>query len=115
VIKLVLEWIKNQGGLAAVGAVNEKKKDAIYGVIDGDPDYFRGPVEKGSRSWMNVCLRLPTEDLEKKLISEAKAAGFVSLKGHRSVGGIRVSLYNALPLEGAEKLAEFMRAFRKNN
>lgn len=115
VIKLVFEWVKANGGLEGIGKINEKKQQAIYGVVDGDPDYFRAPVEKGSRSWMNLVFRLPSEDLEKKLISEAKAAGFVGLKGHRSVGGIRVSLYNALPLEGAEKLAAFLKDFRKKN
>jgi len=115
VVKLVFEWIKKQGGLAAVEKVNQAKKDIIYDLIDRYPDFFRGTVEKDSRSWMNVTLRLPDEELEKKLIAEAKAAGFVGLKGHRSVGGIRVSLYNALPLEGAEKLAAFMTSFKDAN
>jgi phosphoserine aminotransferase len=115
IMKLVLEWIKRQGGLHGVEKINAAKKDAIYKVIDDDPDYFRGTAKKDSRSWMNITLRLPDEELEKKFIAEAKAAGFVGLKGHRSVGGIRVSLYNALPLEGAEKLAEFMEAFKKKN
>ncbi|MBN2227870.1 MAG: 3-phosphoserine/phosphohydroxythreonine transaminase [candidate division Zixibacteria bacterium] len=115
IMKLVFEWIKNQGGLAAVEKVNRAKKDAIYGMIDGNPDFYKGTVQPGSRSWMNITLRLPSEDLEKKFISEAKAAGFVGLKGHRSVGGVRVSLYNALPLEGAQRLAEFMSDFMKKN
>jgi len=72
-------------------------------------------VQKDSRSWANVTLRLPSEELEKKLVGEAKKAGFVGIKGHRSVGGIRVSLYNAMPLEGAEKVADFMRGFMKAN
>jgi len=115
VVKLVLEWIKKQGGLDAVEKVNRQKKDTIYNLMDTYPDFFRGTVEKDSRSWMNLTLRLPDEDLEKKLIAEAKAAGFVGLKGHRSVGGIRISLYNAMTLEGAQKVAEFMETFRKNN
>jgi phosphoserine aminotransferase len=115
VMKLVLEWIKNQGGLAAVEKVNMAKKDAIYQMIDGHPDFYKGTVKPDSRSWMNITIRLPNEDLEKKFISEAKAAGFVGLKGHRSVGGVRVSLYNALPLEGALKLAEFMETFKNQN
>nr|MBN2277007.1 3-phosphoserine/phosphohydroxythreonine transaminase [candidate division Zixibacteria bacterium] len=115
IMKLIFEWIKKQGGLEAVEKVNREKKDAIYGLIDQNPDFFKGTVQKDSRSWMNITLRLPNEDLEKKFISEAKAAGFIGLKGHRSVGGIRVSLYNALPLDGAKKLAEFMEKFRKAN
>ena len=115
IMKLIFEWIKKQGGLAAVEKVNRAKKDTIYGMLDKHPEYFKGTVEKGSRSWMNLTYRLPSEELEKKFLSEAKAAGFVGLKGHRSVGGIRVSLYNAVPLEGAQKLAEFMEAFMKKN
>lgn len=115
VMKLVLEWIKKQGGLEAVEKVNREKKDAIYAMIDRYPDYFKGTVKPDSRSWMNITLRLPTEDLEKKFIAEAKAAGFVGLKGHRSVGGVRVSLYNAMPLQGALKLAEYMETFKANN
>jgi phosphoserine aminotransferase len=115
VVKLVLEWIRNAGGLDAVAKINEKKKDTIYGLIDQDPDYFRGTAREDSRSWMNVTLRLPSEDLEEKFIAEAKQQGLVGLKGHRSVGGIRISLYNAMTLEGAEKVAAFMRTFRKAN
>jgi phosphoserine aminotransferase len=115
VLKLVLEWIKGQGGLAGVEKVNRAKQERIYQMLDLNPDYFKGTVQKDSRSWMNITLRMPTEDLEKKFIAEAKAAGFVGLKGHRSVGGVRVSLYNAMPLEGAEKLAEFMDKFKKDN
>jgi phosphoserine aminotransferase len=114
-IKLVLEWVKAQGGLAAVEKVNRAKQETIYGLIDKYPDFFKGTVEKNSRSWMNVNLRLPNEEMEKKFIGDAKKAGFVGLKGHRSVGGIRVSLYNAMTLEGAQKLAEFMETFRKAN
>ncbi|MBC8478843.1 MAG: 3-phosphoserine/phosphohydroxythreonine transaminase [FCB group bacterium] len=115
IVKLVLEWIKNQGGLAAIEGLNRKKKDAVYGMIDKYPDFFRGPVEAESRSWMNIALRLPTEELEQKLIAAAKAAGFIGLKGHRSVGGVRVSTYNAMTLEGALKVTEFMETFMKNN
>ncbi len=115
IVKLVLEWIKEQGGLSAVETINSAKKDIVYGLIDDYPDYFRAPVRKDSRSWMNLVFRLPSEELEQKLIAEAKAAGFIGLKGHRSVGGIRVSLYNAMTLEGAEKVAEFIMNFRKNN
>jgi len=115
IVKLILEWLKNMGGLAAIEKVNLAKKERIYQLMDLHPDYFKGTAEKDSRSWMNLTMRLPNEDLEKKFIAEAKAAGFVGLKGHRSVGGIRVSLYNAMPLEGAEKLAEFALDFKKKN
>lgn len=114
-VKLVLEWIKEQGGLEAVEKVNITKKERIYEVMDNNADFFRGTVEPDSRSWMNITMLLPNEELEKKFITEAKAAGFVGLKGHRSVGGIRVSMYNAMPLEGVEKLAAFMKAFKKVN
>jgi phosphoserine aminotransferase len=115
VVKLVLEWVKKQGGLKKIEEVNRKKKDAIYGVVDQHADYFKGTVQKDSRSWMNLTMRLPSEDLEKKFTDEAKKAGFVGLKGHRSVGGVRVSLYNAVTLEAAEKLADFMKTFMKAN
>jgi len=115
IIKLVLEWIKKQGGLAGIGKINQEKKDIVYGMMEKYPDYFKGTAQKDSRSWMNITMRLPSEDLEKKFIAESKKAGLVGLKGHRSVGGIRVSLYNALPLDGAKKAAEFMEAFKKAN
>ncbi|UCG61463.1 MAG: 3-phosphoserine/phosphohydroxythreonine transaminase [Candidatus Zixiibacteriota bacterium] len=115
IVKVVLEWVKTQGGLHAVEKANMAKKERIYQLMDQHPDYFRGTVQPGSRSWMNITMRLPSEDLEKKFIAEAKTAGMVGLKGHRSVGGIRVSLYNAMPLEGAEKLARFMEEFKKKN
>jgi len=114
-IKLVLEWIRGQGGLPAIEKVNRAKQEKIYGLMDKYPDFFKGTAQKDSRSWMNLTLRLPSEDLEKKFIGEAKTAGFVGLKGHRSVGGIRVSLYNAMTLEGTDKLAGFMEDFRKAN
>ncbi len=115
IVRLVMEWVKKQGGLEAVEKVNCAKKDRIYGVMDTHPDYFKGTVDKGSRSWMNITMRLPSEELEAKFIAEAKSKGFVGLKGHRSVGGVRVSLYNAMTLEGADQLAEFMEAFKKAN
>jgi phosphoserine aminotransferase len=111
VMNLVLEWVKDQGGIEAVEKINEQKKDLIYGMLDAHPEFFRGTVEKESRSWMNITLRLPDEELEKRFIAEAKTAGLVGLKGHRSVGGIRVSLYNAMPLEGAQAVRDFMQEF----
>jgi len=115
IVKMVLEWMKEQGGLNAVEKSNFAKKERIYQMMDLSSEYYRGTVDPDSRSWMNITMRLPSEELEKKFLAEAKAAGFIGLKGHRSVGGIRVSLYNAMPLEGAEKLAEFMEKFRKSN
>ena len=115
IMKLVFEWIKKQGGLAAVEKVNQQKKDAVYNTIDKYPDYYKGTADEDSRSWMNLTFRLPSEDLEKKFISEAKAKGMIGLKGHRSVGGIRVSLYNAMTLEGAQAVAKFMEDFKKAN
>jgi phosphoserine aminotransferase len=115
VIKLVLEWIKSRGGLRAVEQVNIAKKDAIYDVIDLHSDYYTCPVDAASRSWMNIVFRLPSEDLERKFVAEATAIGMAGLKGHRSVGGIRASIYNAMPLEGAQSLAKFMVEFQEAN
>lgn len=114
-MKLVLEWIQRQGGLAAVEQVNRTKKDLLYGLIDAHPDFFRGTAEKESRSWMNITVRLPTEELEKKFIKEAKAAGIIGVKGHRSVGGLRFSIYNAVTVEDVKKTVAFMEDFRKAN
>ncbi|MFQ5500353.1 MAG: 3-phosphoserine/phosphohydroxythreonine transaminase [Candidatus Zixiibacteriota bacterium] len=115
VVRLVLQWIKDQGGLASVEKNNVAKKERIYQLIDLHPDFFRGTVQPDSRSWMNITLRLPSEELEQSCIAEAAQVGFIGLKGHRSVGGIRVSLYNAMPLEGAERLADFLESFRKRS
>lgn len=114
-LKLVLEWIKKNGGLAGMDARNKAKKDRLYNYFDKNSDYYRGTAEKDSRSWMNVTWRLPSEELEKKFVEESKKAGFVGLKGHRSVGGIRASIYNAVSQESIDQLVEFMEAFKKNN
>jgi len=111
VVHEVLKWIEDMGGIEKIEEINDKKASAIYDVIDSS-DFYRGTVDKDSRSKMNITLRLPSEDLEKEFVSRATEAGFLGLKGHRSVGGIRVSLYNAVPLEAAERLAEFMTAFQ---
>jgi len=113
VVKLVLDWIEARGGLAAVEAANEKKAKAIYDAFDGD--FYRGTANPKDRSKMNITFRLPSEALEEQFIAEAKKAGFVGLKGHRSVGGCRASVYNAFPVEGAEKLVGFMKEFRKKS
>ncbi len=114
-VRNVLRWIKDNGGLTAMEARNRKKADRLYGVIDAHPDFYRCPVEKGSRSMMNVVFRLPSEELEATFVEEAKANGMVGLKGHRSVGGCRASIYNAMEPEGVETLAQFMEAFARAN
>ena len=100
-------------GLAAIEAANEKKAALLYAALDEMADYYQAPVEKESRSTMNVVFRLPSEELEKKLVADAAKQKMVGLAGHRSTGGIRASLYNAVSLEAVEKLVELMRAFRK--
>jgi phosphoserine aminotransferase len=114
IMKLVLEWIKSKGGLAGVEKINAAKKDLLYSAIDASPDFYKGPAEKASRSWMNVTMRLPTEDLEKKFIADAEKEGLLGIKGHRSVGGIRFSIYNAVSLEDVQKAVDFMSKFRKS-
>ncbi len=115
IVKLVLEWAKGLGGMAAVEKRNEEKGNLLYGTIDGNSGFFKGTADPGSRSLMNVTFRLPSEELEAKFISEAQAAGFSGLKGHRSVGGIRVSMYNALEPDGIKALTDFMKEFAKKN
>ena len=115
IVKLVLEWIIAHGGIAGIEKLNVAKQERIYQMMDLYPDYYRGTVKPDSRSWMNICMRLPNEELEKKFISEAKANGMAGLKGHRDVGGIRVSTYNAMTIEGIEKLAQFMESFKASN
>jgi phosphoserine aminotransferase len=114
-VRNVLAWLKDQGGLAAVEKTNRTKGDLLYGIMADNPDFFSCPVAEDSRSYMNVVFRLPSEELEAKFVAEGKAAGMVGLKGHRSVGGCRASIYNAMPLEGVEVLAGFMRDFANNN
>ena len=114
-MKLVLEWVKSQGGLKTIEAQNREKGKLLYKTIDDAKDFYKGTVQPDSRSLMNAPFRLPSEDLEAKFIAEAQAARFVGLKGHRSVGGIRVSMYNAMPLEGIKALTDFMVEFAKKN
>jgi len=111
----VAAWIKAQGGLAEMGRRNAGKAALLYGVIDGSDGFYRGHAEKGSRSRMNVTFRLGSPTLEEQFVAEAKERGLAGLKGHRSVGGMRASIYNAMPLAGVEKLAAFMEEFRKKN
>ena len=114
-VRNVLDWVKAQGGLAGMEQRNRAKADRLYGVISGHGDFYRCPVEPDSRSMMNVVFRLPSEELEAKFVAEAKAEGMLGLKGHRSVGGCRASIYNAMPMEGVEVLASFMEQFAKAN
>ncbi len=114
IINLVSKWLKEKGGLSGMQSENEAKAKVIYDCIDAT-DFYRGHADPDSRSVMNITFRLPSEDLEKKFASEATAAGMDGLKGHRSVGGIRASIYNAFPREGCEALVEFMKEFEKKN
>ena len=110
----VFKWIQSQGGLAAMAEHNEAKARKLYDYLDAS-DFFRGTAQPDSRSRMNVCFRAPTEELEEKFVKEATRRGLDGLKGHRSVGGIRASLYNAMSLEGVQKLRDFMDEFRSTS
>ena len=112
--KLVLEWIKSLGGLEVMKERNEKKAAVLYDYLDKS-ELFIAPVLPRDRSMMNVTFKTADDELNKKFVAEAAAAGFVNLKGHRSVGGMRASIYNAMPIEGVEKLAQFMEDFEKKN
>jgi len=110
----VLKWIKEQGGVTALEARNIEKAELLYDCIDST-DYYRGHAEKESRSLMNISFNLPTPELETQFIAEATAIGLNGLKGHRSIGGCRASIYNAFPREGVEKLVTFMKEFEASN
>lgn len=114
-IRNVLEWVKDAGGLAAMERRNRQKADRLYGVIDASGGFYRCPVERPSRSVMNVVWRLPSEELEATFVAEAKQQHMFGLKGHRSVGGCRASIYNAMEPEGVERLARFMEDFALRN
>ncbi len=115
IIGLVAKWLIKNGGLDAMYKTNKEKADLLYKCIDESKGFYKGHALPDSRSLMNVTFRLATEDLEKKLISEATAAGFDGLKGHRSVGGLRASIYNAFPRKGVEELVKFMKDFQAKN
>ena len=110
----VFKWLKKRGGLAAMKEYNEKKAKVLYDFLD-ESKLFKGTVRKEDRSLMNVPFVTGSEELDAKFVKEATEAGFVNLKGHRTVGGMRASIYNAMPIEGVEKLVEFMKEFEKNN
>ena len=114
IMRLVLAWLLKQGGLAAIETRNARKADTLYAEIDRT-GFYRGHAKKDSRSRMNVTFRLPSEELEQKFAKEATAAGLDGLKGHRSVGGIRASIYNAFPEEGVDALVQFMAEFQRRN
>ena len=107
---LVFKWLKRQGGVAAMGERNHAKADLLYGYIDGC-GYYRSPVERTARSWMNVPFTLPHAALDEMFLKESAQAGLLALKGHRAVGGMRASIYNAMPIEGVQALVDFMRDF----
>ena len=112
---LVLEWLKSDiGGLGEMEKLNREKAELLYGFLD-QSRLFKGTVEKGSRSLMNIPFVTGDKELDGKFVKEAEKAGFVNLKGHRTVGGMRASIYNAMPLEGVRALIEFMKGFEVQN
>jgi len=111
---LVFQWLKRQGGLSAIGQRNRAKAALLYDAIDRS-SFYRNPVAKDARSWMNVVFTLPKPELDKTFAAEAKTAGLVGLEGHRSVGGMRASLYNAMPMSGVEALVSFMNEFERTH
>jgi len=115
IIGLVAKWLIKNGGLDAMHRINKEKADLLYKCIDESNGFFKGHAQKDSRSIMNITFRLSSEELEKKLVAEATAAGFDGVKGHRSVGGLRASIYNAFPKKGVEALVQFMKEFQKKN
>ena len=114
IISLVCKWLRDKGGLTSMQRENEAKANMLYDAIDSTK-FYRGHADPDSRSIMNVTFRLPSEELEQKFTTEATAQGLDGLKGHRSVGGIRASIYNAFPLEGVEALVSFMKEFERKN
>lgn len=114
ILKLVLDWVKELGGLEAMKALNEKKAAVLYNFLDSS-NMFKATVQGKDRSLMNIPFVTGNDELDSKFVSEAKKAGFINLKGHRSVGGMRASIYNAMPIEGVESLVEFMKKFEANN
>jgi phosphoserine aminotransferase len=112
IVMLVTRWLRDEiGGLEAMHARDREKANLLYDILDEVPTFYRGHARADSRSLMNVTFRLPSEDLEARFVAEAAERGLVELKGHRSVGGIRASIYNAMPHEGVQALAAFMREF----
>jgi phosphoserine aminotransferase len=113
IVGLVLKWAKKAGGLPAIEKTNRAKADSIYKAIDGSGGFYRGHAKPDARSIMNIPFRLPSEELEDAFAKEAKSNNLIGLKGHRSVGGMRASIYNAMTVEGAQELTKFMKEFQK--
>jgi phosphoserine aminotransferase len=111
---LVFEWLKAQGGLSVVAELNRRKAELLYGAIDGS-DFYSSPVRPDCRSWMNVPFTLPAPELDAVFLRESAEAGLANLKGHRSVGGMRASIYNAMPIEGVQALVDFMADFERRH
>jgi len=114
-MNLTLKWIKSIGGLSAIEKLRDQKSNMLYDAIDKSGGYYTNPVDKGSRSKMNIVWRMKSEEMEAKFISEATKQGLDGLKGHRSVGGMRASVYNAMPVEGIKALVDFMKHFMEKN
>ncbi|UCE28137.1 MAG: 3-phosphoserine/phosphohydroxythreonine transaminase [Candidatus Coatesbacteria bacterium] len=115
ILKLFLEWVKDEGGLAEMNARAQKKADLIYGAIDEMGNFYKGHAEVDSRSRMNATFNLPTEEMEKQFVAEAAKEGLGGVKGHRSVGGIRISMYNATAIESVKAVVDLMEDFRGKN
>jgi phosphoserine aminotransferase len=111
---LVFQWLKRKGGLSGMAEINKRKADKLYAAIDGS-DFYANPVELASRSWMNIPFTLANPELDPVFLKEASANGLITLKGHRSVGGMRASIYNAMPEEGVDALIAFMRDFENRH
>ncbi len=115
ICKLSLEYLKNLGGVPAIEKINRKKAKILYDIFDSSDGFYKGHAKKDSRSLMNVTFRLPTPELEEKCVSEALEKDLIGLKGHRSVGGMRASIYNAMTLEGVQALGDFLIEFKEKN
>ncbi|MFA6929679.1 MAG: 3-phosphoserine/phosphohydroxythreonine transaminase [Lentisphaeria bacterium] len=113
-LRLITDWLLELGGIPAMQKINERKAALLYDYMDTS-DFYHGTVKPASRSKMNICFRLPTEDMEKQFLAAAKDADLIGLKGHRAVGGCRASIYNAVPEEGVARLVEFMQKFKAKN
>jgi len=111
---LVFQWLKRQGGLQGIGELNRRKAELLYSTIDNS-SFYKNPVAKDARSWMNIPFTLARPELDKTFLAEAKDTGLVTLEGHRSVGGMRASLYNAMPLAGVQALVSFMKEFERKH
>jgi phosphoserine aminotransferase len=115
IVGLVFQWAKKMGGLAAIEKTNRVKAGLVYDAIDQSGGFYRGHAKPDARSLMNIPFRLPSEELEDTFAKEAKKNNLIGLKGHRSVGGMRASIYNAVTVEGAKALVDFMKEFQKKN